>query len=107
MFCSLASHSSLCSVAFLFIVVYSVTPQYEYASLSGAGDQSGQRQQPSGGGSSGGGSSRPPGRDEDGVDVELLEDGVDVELDEDDELDVVPPSPEEPPSCSPSVKSIR
>lgn len=82
----------------LFIVVYSVTPQYEYASLSGAEDQSGQRQQPSGGGSSGGGISCPPVGDDD---------GVDLELDEDDELDVVPPSPEEPPSCSPSVKSIR
>ncbi|XP_065498120.1 recQ-like DNA helicase BLM [Caloenas nicobarica] len=68
----------------------------------GAEDQSGQRQQPSGGGSSGGGSSCPLGRDSDGVDVELDE----VELVEDDELYVVPPSPEEPPSCSPSVKSI-
>ncbi|KAK2539541.1 hypothetical protein Q9966_005257 [Columba livia] len=63
----------------------------------GAEDQSGQRQQPSGGGSSSGGSSRLPGRDDD---------GVDLELDEDDELDVVPPSPEELPSCSPSVKSV-
>ncbi|KAK2524429.1 Blm [Columba guinea] len=78
-------------------VVYSITLQYEYASLSGAEDQSGQRQQPSGGVSSSGGSSHPPGRDDD---------GVDLELDEDDELDVVPPSPEEPPSCSPSLKSV-
>lgn len=96
----MANSFFLYSIVFLFIPerVFSVSQQYQYASLSATNDKSGGSQKLSN-------SEKNSQPEVDEISNELL---ANIELEEDDYLDVVPPSPEEElPSFSPSVKSIR